>query len=118
MDAAERKECIATIRALPAKLETAIGNLSEAQLDMPYGEGKWSPRQVVHHLADAHMNAVSRMKLVFTENKPILKPYDQDKWAVLADAKEYSVQVSMNIIKGLHERWTVFLDSLPEDAWV
>ncbi len=115
--AVERREMIARIRELPARLEAAVGGLSDAQLDEPGGEGEWSVRQVVHHLADAHMNGFIRMKLVLTEEKPILKPYDQERWAQLPDTTRVPIEPSMEILKGLHERWSVLLEGLPESAW-
>jgi uncharacterized damage-inducible protein DinB len=113
----ERKNLISIIRKLPAQVEAAIASLSERQLDTPTAEHKWTVRQIVHHIADAHMNAVTRMKLVVTENKPILKPYNQDSWAALEDTTKGSLHTSLDIIRGLHERWAQFLESLPEEAW-
>ncbi len=115
--AAERREMIAKLREFPARLEAAVGGLSDAQLDEPGGEGEWSVRQVIHHLADAHMNGIIRMKLVLTEEKPILKPYDQEEWARLADTTRAAVGPSMQILKGVHERWSTLLEGLPEPAW-
>ena len=113
----ERTDCIQKIQQLPTKLESAVTGLKELQLDMPTGEGKWTIRQLTHHIADANINAYSRMKLIVTENKPILKPYDQDQWAALADCKTGRIEPTLTLIKGLHERWLMFLNSLPETNW-
>ena len=113
----ERHEWIQKIQELPLKLETAVKGLSDAQLDTPIGEGKWTSRQIAHHIADANINAYSRMKLIVTENKPILKPYDQDQWAALADCKTGRIEPTLTLIKGLHERWLIFLRSLQETSW-
>jgi len=117
LTAAERHEKIARIEALPSILEKAITGLTDSQLDTPYREGGWTVRQVVHHLADSHMNAFIRAKLIVTENNPTLKPYNQDDWARTADVRALPVQSSFLILKGLHERWVTFLKSLPDDAW-
>ena len=77
--------------------------LSDNQLNTAIGEGKWTVRQIAHHIADANINAYTRMKLIATEEKPILKPYNQDQWAVLADCKEGQIEPSLTLIKGLHE---------------
>ena len=114
----ERNDCIQKIQQLPLKLETAVKGLSDTQLDTPTGEGKWTSRQIAHHIADANLNAYSRMKLIVTEEKPILKPYDQDHWASLADCKNGRIESSLTLIKGLHERWLIFLQSLPETIWM
>ena len=113
----ERNEWIQKIQQLPLKLETAVKGLSDTQLDTPTGEGKWTSRQIAHHIADANINAYSRMKLIVTEEKPILKPYNQDQWALLADCKNGRLDSTLMLIKGLHERWVMFLNSLPETSW-
>ncbi len=117
LTADERREKIARIEALPAKLETVVRGLTESQLDTPYREGGWMVRQVVHHLADSHMNAFIRAKLIVTETNPTLKPYNQDDWAITADVCRLPLQSSLAIIRGLHERWVTLLRSLPEEAW-
>ncbi len=113
----ERKDMIQKIKQLPEKLEAAVKGLSDAQLDTPVGEGKWTIRQIAHHIVDGNMNAYLRMKFVITETKPILKPYDQDKWSALVDASRSPVQTSLSIMKGLSERWVHLLESLPESSW-
>jgi hypothetical protein len=113
----EYNEFIIKIEQLPPKVEAAVKGLTDAQLDTPTGEGKWSIRQLVHHIADANMNAFIRMKLTASEEKPILKPYNQDRWMAQADGVSGPVDSSINILKGLHPRWTLFLRSLPDTAW-
>ena len=91
----ERHRKIERIRALPAALESAVRGLDDAQLDTPYRLGGWTVRQVVHHLADSHLNAFIRMKLIVTEEKPTLKPYDQNAWAALSDTTQMPVGASL-----------------------
>ncbi len=112
----ERQECIAGIERLPQELEAAVDGLDDDQLDTPYRDGGWTPRQVVHHLADSHMNAVIRMKLILAEEHPTLKPYDQDAWAVLPDSA-MPVAPSLELLRGLHARWGALLRATPADAW-
>ncbi len=78
---------IQTIRLLPERLRAAVDGLSDAQLDTPYREGGWTARQVVHHVADSHVNSYIRFKLALTEDWPTIKPYDEDAWANLADSR-------------------------------
>jgi uncharacterized damage-inducible protein DinB len=113
----ERQTAIRQIRQLPDKLETALRGLNDAQLDTPYGEGKWTLRQVVHHLADSHLNALARMKLILTESKPTWFAYDQDAWAAMPDALTLSPQVSVSILKGVQERMAVMLEHISSDDW-
>ena len=107
---------IQIIKEFPEKLELVVKDLSDSQLDRTYGEGKWTIRQVVHHLADSHNNGFSRMKMILTENNPTLKTYDQEKWAELHDSK-LSINCSLQILRGLHERMADLLSSLNDDDW-
>jgi uncharacterized damage-inducible protein DinB len=114
--AADRERYIAAIAAAPAKFRTAVAGLTPRQLDTPYRPGGWTVRQVIHHLPDSHMNAFIRCKLALTEDQPTIKPYDQERWATLADAEDTRVETSLALLEALHERWVVLLRSLePED---
>ncbi|GEO02497.1 putative metal-dependent hydrolase [Adhaeribacter aerolatus] len=105
------------IAALPAQLRRAVTSLSEAQLNTPYRPGGWTIRQVVHHLADSHMNSYIRFKLALTEELPTIKPYEEDRWAELADGKTEPVEVSLVLLEALHHRWVVLLKSLTPAQW-
>ena len=100
-----RRLAIAAIGALPAELKAV---LPSAQLDKPYREGGWTARQVVHHVADSHMNAFVRFRLALTEDRPTIKPYNETEWAKLADAS-LDPQLSVMILDGLHQRWHAML---------
>jgi hypothetical protein len=113
----DRKQAIKQIRQMPAKLEAAVAGLTNKQLDTPYGEGKWTPRQVVHHVADSHMNALARIKLILTEAKPTWFAYKQDEWVKTPDVLTLAPQVSLAIIKGVQERMAVLLEGLTDDDW-
>ncbi len=110
----ERRELQARIRTLPGEVRAAVKGLTDPQLDTPYREGGWSPRQVAHHLADSHLNAFVRFKLALTEDVPTIKPYDQERWSALADVRGVPVDASLAILDGLHERWSRLLGSLTE----
>ncbi|MDA0986877.1 MAG: putative metal-dependent hydrolase [Bacteroidetes bacterium] len=113
----DREKYILEIKNLPKNLREVVNGLSVEQLDTPYGEGKWTPRQVVHHLADSHMHSYIRMKFVLSENHPTIKPYNQEVWAKFVDANNSSVEVSLSILDGLHERWSNLLSTLKDDDW-
>ena len=108
------KEAIETIKSFPANLFTAVSPLSIEQLNTPYRPGGWTVRQLVHHCADSHMNAFIRFKLALTEENPTIKPYDEAAWANLADA-ELPIESSLAIIKAIHKKWGVLLDSMKEE---
>ncbi len=108
LDAAGRAACIDAIAAMPAALTAAVAGLTDTQLDTPYREGGWSPRQIVHHLADSHMNAYTRFKLGLTEDNPTIKPYDEAAWAETAD-NNTPVALSLGIVDGVHQRLVALL---------
>ncbi len=114
---ADRATQLRTLRELPGKLREAVNGLDDAQLDTPYREGGWTIRQVVHHLADSHMHAYLRMKLMVNENHPTIKPYDQNVWSANRDAAHGPITPSLELLNGLHRRWADFLEELPESAW-
>lgn len=97
------------IKFLPQHLEQAILNLDKAQLDTPYREGGWTVQQVVHHVADSHMNAYIRIKLGLTEVNPTIKPYDETAWAEMTDTQTLPVNISLTLLHALHTRWYTIL---------
>lgn len=98
-----RRQCIADLSALPSRMRDAVKGLSNEQLETPYRDGGWTVRQVVHHVADSHMNGLIRVKLALTEDTPTIKPYKEALWAQLADAK-LPIDVSLGILDGVHAR--------------
>lgn len=106
---------ISRIESLPAKVEEAFKNLSAAQLETPYREGGWNIRQVLHHLADSHLNAFIRFKWTLTENTPMIKAYNEKAWAETPETK-LDPTLSIILLKALHTKWITLLKSLkPED---
>ena len=111
----ERSRFIDDIAATPQRMRSAVGGLSAAQLDTPYRDGGWTVRQVVHHVPDSHMNSYIRFKFALTEHEPTIKAYDEAKWAELIDARTAPIEPSLNLLEGLHHRWTLLLRSLSAD---
>jgi uncharacterized damage-inducible protein DinB len=109
-----RKQAIDELAATPKKLRAAVAGLNEAQLDTPYREGGWTLRQVLHHLADSHMNAFIRLRLALTEDKPTIRPYDEARWAELSDANA-PIDVSQVLLDCLHARWDMNWRSMRQE---
>jgi uncharacterized damage-inducible protein DinB len=109
----ERAAHIEVLRELPDRLSEAVDGLDDAQLDIPYREGGWTVRQLVHHVADSHLNCYVRFKLALTECEPVIKPYDEAAWAVLPDSL-MPVDVSLTLVWSLHERWVALLEGMTE----
>jgi uncharacterized damage-inducible protein DinB len=111
-DQALREQWIGEIADAPGKLRAAVAGLSPQQLDTPYRQKGWTVRQVVHHLPDSHLNAYTRMKLALTEDSPVIKPYDEARWAELPDARGGPIELSLDLLESLHLRWVLLLRQL------
>ena len=113
----EQQTQLEMIKTFPDQVRAATAPLSPAQLSTPFLQNEWSVAQIVHHLADSHMNAFIRMKLILTEENPTLKPYDQEAWAGMADETGPDIQPSLTILTGLHSRWAIVFASLSGADW-
>jgi uncharacterized damage-inducible protein DinB len=110
-----RRERIERVERTPAALRAAVAGLSEAQLATPYRPGGWTVRQVVHHVPDSHLNALTRFKLALTEPTPTIRPYDEARWAELGDVAATPIDVSLRLLEALHERLVILLRSMRDD---
>jgi uncharacterized damage-inducible protein DinB len=110
------RQAIDDIAQAPARLRAAVDGLSPEQLDTPYRPGGWTVRQVVHHLPDSHLNSYIRFKLALTEDQPTIKPYDENQWSNLSDARTAPPEISLDLLEALHRRFVMVLKSLePKD---
>jgi hypothetical protein len=113
----QRAAAIATVASLPQNLRSAVESLNDIQLDTPYREGGWTVRQLVHHVADSHVNAYCRIRLALTEDWPTIKPYNEKLWAELADSRTAPIDLSLQLLEPLHRRWVILLESLNDADW-
>ena len=113
----DRATLIQSLRRFPSQLEALTGRVHPHELTVAYIPSEWTVAQIVHHVADSHLNAYTRMRLILTEDHPSLKPYDQERWAELADAKISNINTSLQIIHGLHQRWSTFLEQVTSNEW-
>lgn len=111
------KSYIHRIDHLPFALRDEISGLIDSQLDTPYRDGGWTVRQVIHHLADSHLNAYCRFKLGMTEELPAIRPYFENLWAQTEDGLHGHPDLSIDLLKSLHFRWVYFLRSLKTNDW-
>jgi hypothetical protein len=117
--AADLKETwLKEIKFLPQAVENAILNLDKAQLETPYREGGWTVHQLVHHVADSHINAYCRFKLGLTEQTPTIRPYEEKLWAELDDVKHLPVNISITLLYALHTRWYEAMKHLDDPTWL
>src|SRR6266705_1646015 len=110
----QRNKFIDDIEQTPARLRAAIQGLTPQQIETPYREGGWTARQVVHHVPDSHLNAYTRFKLALTEENPTIRPYDEARWAELADSRETPIATSLTLLESLHDRWVRLLRSMSD----
>lgn len=108
---------ISEINSFPDRLSREVDYLSEGQLNTPYRPDGWTVRQVVNHCSDSHMNGFIRLKLALTEEKPVIRPYLEAKWAELADSEKFSIEPALKILEGIHHRWVAVLKSLTKEQW-
>ena len=113
----KRRTWLAQLEALPRDLRHALAQLPPSGLDTPYRDGGWTARQVVHHLADSHLNAYTRIKLALTEDAPAIKTYNEQMWAEMPDGKSADPALSLGILDGVHQRLTILLNSLTSDQF-
>lgn len=114
----EQKEAwLLDIKFFPGELERAVQNLDAYQLETPYRDGGWSVQQLVHHIADSHMNAFIRFRLGLTEENPPIKPYEEAEWAKLNDVNTVPINVSVTLLHALHQRWYATLKDLDDKQW-
>lgn len=106
---------IKEIISYPQRLKQVLANISSEQLAQPYRLDGWTGLQVIHHLADSHMNAYIRFHLTLTEDTPTIKPYMEERWAQLDYIKDTPIVLSLELLKNLHARWAILLNSLTEE---
>lgn len=112
-----RRAAIDAIAETPHRLRAAVQGLNDVQLDTPYRPDGWTVRQLVHHVADSHMNAYVRVRLALTEQSPTIKPYTEAAWAELTDARDMPITGSLIMLEALHERLVHLLRALPAEAF-
>ena len=113
----EKEARLADILFLPRMLEYAVLNLNDDQIQAPYRDGGWTVNQVIHHVADSHMNAFIRFKLGLTEDNPTIKPYIQSAWGETADVTAVPVNLSITLLHALHHRWYELLKTIADEQW-
>jgi hypothetical protein len=113
---ADNQRHIQELEQFPKYLTPIASTLTPAQLDKSYRPGGWNARQIVHHIADSHMNAYIRVKLSITENSPVIKPYNQDLWANLEDSLKLPIECSLQLIENIHLRMVYLLKSVDKEA--
>jgi len=113
----QKQAWLSDIEFLPQRVEDSVLNLDEAQLQTPYRDGGWTVQQLVHHIADSHMNAFCRFRIGLTEDKPTIRPYEEQLWAELNDMRTIPINVSMTLLHALHIRLYATISDLTLHQW-
>jgi len=113
----QKQKWLLDLKFLPEDLERSILNLDEGQLDTPYRADGWTVKQLVHHVADSHMNAYIRFKLGLTEDTPTIKPYQEKEWANMPDIYSVPINISLTLLHALHQRWHAAIKDLSDEEW-
>jgi hypothetical protein len=113
-DEFEMEMLLDSLAMIPGILRSEVDQLTDEQLDTPYRPEGWTVRQVVHHLADSHVNAYTRFKLALTEIEPVIKTYDQELWAETFESKNAGIDNSLDLLDAVHKKWDGLLRSLAE----
>jgi len=114
VSAEEKQQHLRDISELPLMLHAAVAGLAPQHLDIPYREGGWSIRQMVHHIPESHMNSYIRFKLALTEDQPTIKPYDENLWGQMPDSRTAPIDMSLDLTDALHRRWSVVLSNMTD----
>ena len=113
----QRAAWIRELEEFPSRLRAAVERLPDDVLDTPYRPGGWTVRQVVHHVADSHMNCYVRFKLALTEDAPVIKPYKEALWANLPEASHAPVSMSLDLLESIHIRLVAMLKNMQASEW-
>lgn len=111
------KQWIDEIEQLPINVKNVVKDFKESDLEKTYRPGGWTARQVIHHIADSHLNSYTRFKLAMTEEHPAIRPYKENLWAGLEDGKNAPIYFSINLLEALHARWVLFLRSISAEGY-
>lgn len=114
---ADNQRHIQELELFPKQLITIASELTPDLLLESYRPGGWNAQQIIHHIADSHINAYIRIKLVLTENTPVIKPYDQNAWALLDDSQKLPIEISLRLIESIHARMVYVLKSTDKAAF-
>lgn len=108
-------EWIEILDRYPERLHQLVKGLSEEQLNTPYRPGGWTVRQLVHHISDSHHNSYIRFKWALTEDKPVIKVYDEKKWAELHDTRSGPISISLDHLAAVHAKLVYLLRGLTRE---
>jgi hypothetical protein len=117
MTSNERAELIERYRAGAAAVEAAVAGITDAELDhRPSGEGEWTAREVIHHLADSESMAYIRLRRLIAEDDPLIQGYDEPEWARRLHY-DRPIAASLAVLPAVRAASLQLLESLAPAEW-
>jgi hypothetical protein len=94
----ELNESIRAYEKATDELLAAVKKLTVAQLDHSEGDG-WSPRQVIHHVADSEAQSYARLRRLIVEPGTAIQGYDEGAWGedLTLGYMELPIEISINV---------------------
>ena len=117
MDQGERKKLITQYRDGYAAIAEALLKITPEELDSRQGPGRWSAREIVHHLADSEMTSAIRIRRLLAEERPLIQAYDQDEFARRLHY-DRPHEVSLELFKYVRLSTAELLDVLGDADWL
>jgi hypothetical protein len=94
----------------------ALTGITETELDTPEAPGEWSPRQVVHHLADSETTSAIRLRRLLVEDSPVIHGYDQEAFARRLHY-DRPIAASLATLGAVRAATAELLDRMTEAEW-
>jgi hypothetical protein len=116
MDDQTRKALIQKYKDGYAAVADALAGITEGELDRHPAPGKWSAREIVHHLADSEMTAAIRLRLLIAEERPAIHGYDQEEFARRL-YYDRPIASSLEAFKAARETTAFILDRMGPAEW-
>ena len=117
MEKADRDKLVAQYKDGYRVVAEALAGATDAELDRSPAPGKWTPREIVHHLADSEMTSAIRLRLLIASERPQIMGYDQDEFAKRLHYHDRSIEASLEAFKGARATTGEILDRLTDEEW-
>jgi hypothetical protein len=113
----DRAERIERYRAGAAAVADAVAGITDAELDRrPPGDGEWTAREVIHHLADSESMAYIRLRRLIAEDDPLIQGYDEPEWARRLHY-DRPIAPSLAVLAAVRAASLQLLESLTDAEW-
>jgi hypothetical protein len=116
MEQARRQELIEQYRNGYQAIVDALEGITEEELDAREAPGEWSPREIIHHLADSEMASALRLRMFVVEERPSIIGYDQEEYARKL-FYDRPIEASLGAFRYARETTAELLDRMTDEHW-